>query len=169
MEVKIKKLNEFAKTPTYGTAESAGFDMYASEDVIIKPNETKAVGTGLMFEVPDGHALFIFARSGVSAKTPLILKNCVGIVDSDYRGEVQILLNNSADKNGHPEPSYMLTDGNYIDDWTLGFHEHNSVRIVKGDRIAQGIVLPVGEQVAFIEGTPTKTARGKGGLGSTGK
>ena len=168
MEVKIKKLSKDAVIPTYGTAESAGFDLYAIEDVVIRPQETIPVKTGLMFEVPDDHAMFLFPRSGVSAKTSLRMANCVGVIDSDYRGEVMVLLHNTATEGKGMTPAYKLLDGTVPDDYKYKYNPYGTIVIKKGDRIAQGIIMPV-ERTGFVEGTPTKTTRGKGGLGSTGK
>ena len=168
MEVTIKRINANAKIPTYATDGSAGFDIYSTEDVFIRPNQTVTVGTGIEVEVPEGHVLLLFPRSGVSAKTPLIQKNCVGVIDSDYRGEVKVLLQNTADKTGKLLPNYYLTDGTLLEDWKAGYNEINTVRVDIGDRIAQGIIIPI-ERTIFVEGNPTKTKRGKGGLGSTGQ
>lgn len=168
MEVKVKKLSADAVIPTYGTAESAGFDLYAIEDVVIKPQQTCLVKTGLMFEVPDDHAMFVYPRSGVSAKTALRIANCVGVVDSDYRGEVMVLLHNTAIDRGASTPAYKLLDGTVMDDYKYKYNPDGTIVVKKGDRIAQGIITPV-ERTTFVEGTPSKTTRGKGGMGSTGK
>ena len=88
LDIKIKKLNENAKIPTYGSDFAAGADLYALTDspIEIKPGETYLVHTGLAFEIPEGFGGFIFARSGLASKKGLAPANKVGVVDSDYRG-----------------------------------------------------------------------------------
>lgn len=144
IQVKIKKLNKNAKMPTYGTEFAAGADLYAllEEPVEIKPNETKFISTGISFEIPSGTVALIFARSGLSCKQGLAPANKVGVVDSDYRGEVMVAL-----------------------------HNHSSeVRVVEnGDRVAQVMFAPYlkgeFEEVDDLE----KSSRGEKGFGSTGK
>lgn len=144
IQVKIKKLNKNAKTPTYGTEFAAGADLYAllEEPVEIKPNETKFISTGISFEIPSGTVALIFARSGLSCKQGLAPANKVGVVDSDYRGEVMVAL-----------------------------HNHSTeVRVVEnGDRVAQVMFAPYlkgeFEEVDDLE----KSSRGEKGFGSTGK
>ena len=96
MKVNIKKLNENAIIPTYGSEFAAGADLYAciDEEVTILPNETKLIKTGLAIEVPQGYGAFIYARSGLASKRGLAPANKVGVVDSDYRGEVMVALHN---------------------------------------------------------------------------
>ena len=144
MKLKIKKLHPDAVIPTYATDGSACFDLYAAEntlvDFISKPQAT--VSTGLAFEIPEGWQMKVFIRSGIARKHRVTLTNNVGIVDSDYRGDVTLLL--SALKGGH-------------------------LIIKKGDRIAQAQLMPV-HRVTFEEVTElTETERGAGGFGSTGK
>lgn len=145
MQVKIKKLTPTAKTPTYGTDGAAAFDIYADlPDTWIgfSPDSQCVVSTGLSFEVPPGHVLRVYSRSGHGFMHGVTLVNCVGVIDSDYRGELKIGLRN---------------DGN------LGF------RVDHGDRIAQGIIEPI-ERVEFVDADELGTTkRGAGGFGSTGK
>lgn len=178
--VKIKRLHPDAVIPKYATDLSAGFDLYAVEDVIIEPGETKAVGLGLAFEIPAGYEIQIRPRSGISLKTLLRQSNSVGTIDADYRGEVKVMFDNIA------EPDYRL----YIDDLRsevyavngevfdikgevsmevdYGSLLHGSYIIRKGDRICQGILSKV-PQANFIEVEElSDTERGCGGLGSTG-
>lgn len=145
MEIKIKKLKETAVLPTRGSAAAAGYDLYAcldTDSVTIKPNSNVKIGTGLSIAVPDGYFGAIFARSGLAAKENLRPANCVGVADSDYRGEYIVALHNDSD-----------TD-----------------RIVKdGDRIAQLVIMPF-LSVEFTEVDELdETERGAGGFGSTGK
>ena len=95
-ELKIKKLDEKAIIPTYGTEYSAGADLYAllDEDLEIKPGETVMIGTGLAMAIPTGYAGLIYARSSLGSKKGLAPANKVGVIDSDYRGEIKVPLFN---------------------------------------------------------------------------
>lgn len=143
-KIKIKKLTDTAKTPTRGSEYAAGYDLYADvkENVQIKPHETVKIGTGLAMEVPDGYFGAIFARSGLATKEGLRPANCVGVCDSDYRGEYIVAIHNDSEK--------IRT-------------------ITAGERIAQLVVMPY-LPVTFDEVSElTDTNRGEGGFGSTGK
>lgn len=141
--VRIKKLHADAQMPTYATEGSAAFDLYAATvDVDKVSSSGTIVDTGLAFEIPAGYCMKVYSRSGSGFKHNVRLSNCVGIIDSDYRGPLKIKL--IADTLGIPM----------------------SVKV--GDRVAQGIIVPV-EQVAFswVESLAS-TERGAGGFGSTG-
>ncbi|MBE6729002.1 MAG: dUTP diphosphatase [Ruminococcaceae bacterium] len=145
MEILIKKLKENAVLPTRGSVSAAGYDLYAcldSDSVTIKPNSNVKIGTGLSIAVPEGYFGAIFARSGLAAKENLRPANCVGVADSDYRGEYIVALHNDCDTE----------------------------RVVKnGDRIAQLVIMPF-LSVEFKEVDELdETQRGAGGFGSTGK
>jgi len=142
MNVKIKKLHENAVIPKYQTEGASGFDFHAVEDVTLHPGVTLLVKTGLAFEVPKGYELQVCARSGLSLKTPLRLANSVGRVDSDFRGEVCVIMENLSD--------------------------NASYQIKKGDRIAQGIIAPVVQAKFEVVDQLDVTNRGAGGFGSTG-
>ena len=142
-QVNIKKLNPGAVIPTYGSEFSAGADLYAciEEAVAIQPNETKLIKTGLSMEIPKGFAGLIYARSGLASKKGLAPANKVGVVDSDYRGEVMVALHNHSDVVATVEPK---------------------------ERIAQLVIAPF-LKAAFTEVEKlTDTQRGSGGFGSTG-
>lgn len=142
-DVKIKKLSKLAKIPTYGSEFAAGADIYAAIDgsVTIAPGETKFIPTGLAFEIPEGYAGFMHARSGLASKRGLAPANKVGVIDSDYRGEVMVALHN---------------------------HGAEPQTIEAGERIAQMIIAPF-VTANFIESdTLEDTVRGAGGFGSTG-
>lgn len=145
MNIKIKKLNDNAKIPTHGSEYAAGYDLYAcidSQSVVIEPHQTIKVGTGLTIEIPEGYFGAIFARSGLATKKGLRPANCVGVCDSDYRGEYIVALHNDTE-----EPKV----------------------ISNGDRVAQLVILPY-LQVEFTEVNElSDTERGDGGFGSTGK
>ena len=100
MKINIKKLDADAVLPTRGSSQAAGYDLYAksSEDTVIPPHKTVMVGTGLAMEIPEGYFGAIFARSGLASKQGLRPANCVGVVDSDYRGEFMIALHNDKER-----------------------------------------------------------------------
>ena len=142
MIIDIKKLDNTAVIPTRGSEYAAGYDLYSNEDVAeILPGETKLVGVGISMAIPDNFAGFIYARSGLASKQGLRPANCVGVVDSDYRGEIKVALHNDS----------------------------NLIRAVnKGDRIAQLVIAPF-LAVNFNEVDELNdTKRGEGGFGSTG-
>ena len=145
MLINVKKLRENATLPTRGSAQAAGYDLYACIDggsVTIAPHSTEKIGTGLAIAVPDGYFGAIFARSGLAAKQGLRPANCVGVADSDYRGEYIVALHNDTD-----EPR----------------------TVAAGERIAQLFVMPY-LSVEFTEVADLdETERGAGGFGSTGK
>lgn len=144
MDIRIKKLTNTAKLPQRGSERAAGYDLYAdtSEEITIAPHSTRMIGTGLAMEIPEGYFGAIFARSGLAAKRGLRPGNCVGVVDSDYRGEWKIALHNDTDQ---PQT------------------------IAPGERIAQMVVIPF-LAVSFTETSDlSDTARGTGGFGSTGR
>lgn len=144
MQINIKRLNPNAILPTRGSEQAAGYDLYAciDEPVTIPPHSTVKVGTGLSIELPDNYFGAIFARSGLATKKGLRPANCVGVCDSDYRGEYIVALHNDSD---------------------IG------VIINPEERIAQLVVLPY-LPVEFNEvDSLTDTERGDGGFGSTDK
>ena len=144
MKINIKKLNENAIIPTRGSSQAAGYDLYActSTPIVIAPHETVMIGTGLAVETPEGYASFIFARSGLASKQGLAPSNKVGVVDSDYRGEVKVALHNHSDIPQTINPM---------------------------ERIAQLVVMPY-LAVEFNEVDElVETERGEGGFGSTGR
>lgn len=142
--IAVKLLREGAKLPTYGSSEAAGADLYAclAEPVTIHPGQTVFVPTGIAMEVPKGCAGLVYARSGLACKRGLAPANKVGVVDSDYRGEINVVL-----------------------------HNHGTVpqTIENGDRIAQMVITPVFTPPYKIVDELTNTARNVGGFGSTGK
>lgn len=142
--IRVKKLSPNAILPTYGSAEAAGADLYACLDapVIIAPGETAWIPTGLALEVPKGCAGLVYARSSLGVKRGLAPANKVGVIDSDYRGEIRVVL---------------LNHGNQIQ--TVGH----------GERIAQFIITPVLTPAYEEAEELTDTRRGSGGFGSTGK
>ena len=142
-DVAIKKLKPNAVLPTYGSEFAAGADLYACMDapVTIAPHGTFLVPTGLSLEIPAGWAGMIFARSGLATKRHLAPANKVGVIDSDYRGEVMVSLHNHSDEPQTVEP---------------------------GERIAQMVIMPYLAAQFFEVEELSDTVRGAGGFGSTG-
>lgn len=142
-DVRIRKLNEKAIIPSYGTEFSAGADLYAclEETVTLAPGETKLIQTGLAMEIPVGYAGLIYARSGLATKKGLAPANKVGVVDADYRGEVMVALHN-----------HSLVDAS----------------IEPGERIAQMVIAPFLTANFIVADELEDTVRGAGGFGSTG-
>lgn len=145
--INIKKTDENAKIPTYGSEFAAGADLYAvmhneENKVEILPGETAFIDTGIVMEIPNGYVGLVYARSGLSWKQGLAPANKVGVIDSDYRGNIMVAL----------------------------YNQSNEVRTVsEGDRIAQIIIQPV-EQFGFkVTKNLSNTVRGNGGFGSSGK
>lgn len=142
--VRVKKIHPLAMLPTYGSAEAAGADLYACvEDTVeIQPGQTVFIPTGLAMEIPKGCAGLIYARSSMGAKRGLAPANKVGVIDSDYRGQVMVALHN---------------------------HGREVQAITYGERIAQLLITPV-YTPGFLEAADLEdTQRGTGGFGSTGR
>ncbi len=141
--IAVKKLDERAVLPTYGSEYSAGADLYALTDteIVFEPGETKLIHTGLAMEIPEGYAGLIYARSGLASKRGLAPANKVGVVDADYRGEIMVAL-----------------------------HNHSTVAqtITPKERIAQLVVAPFLKATFEESEMLSDTVRGAGGFGSTG-
>lgn len=144
MNIKVKKLKSGATIPTMGSKFAAGADLYSAEDadVVIGSGETKFIGTGLAMEIPEGYVGLVYARSGLACKRGLAPANKVGVVDSDYRGEIKVALHN---------------------------HGKEAQTVEKGERIAQMVIAPY-LSVNYEEADElSETERGEGGFGSTGR
>ena len=144
MKIRVKKLHPNAVVPTYGSQEAAGADLYAclEEAVTIAPGEIFWVPTGIALEVPKGCAGLVYARSSMGAKRGLAPANKVGVVDSDYRGEIKVVLLN---------------------------HSQQPQVLQPGERVAQFVITPVLQPMYEEVEALTDTDRGSGGFGSTGK
>ncbi len=144
MEILLKKLKENAIIPTRGSSSAAGYDLYAclDEPVEIRPGESVKIGSGFTAAIPEGYYAACFARSGLAFREGLRPANCVGVVDSDYRGEYIVPLRNDS----------------------------SSVRTIRhGDRIAQLVVMPyLPLEFRVVDELP-ESERGEAGFGSTGK
>lgn len=139
--IKVKRFMNGVLLPKMGSAYAAGMDFYQPESVVIEPHQTQYVTLGLAMEIPKGFMLMLAPRSSMS-KTPLVIPNSFGVIDADYRGEIKGIFKNISD---------------------------NAYLIQKGDRLLQGILVPVGALKLLEVGELTETARGAGGIGSTGK
>lgn len=173
MIVKVKRLHPDAVIPKYATPGAAGFDLVAAEDAIIEPGETKLISTGLSFELPWGYELQIRMRSGIAKRTHLRMPNSVGTIDSDYRGEVFMMFQNTNSfsyVDGSIENVFYLftVDGDVVDSPDGHAYPFGSYFIRKGDRIAQGVIAPVMRAVFEEADDLSETSRGAGGFGSTG-
>ena len=163
LNVRIKRLNSEAVIPKYAHEGDAGMDLVAVEDVVVEPGATVLVSTGLAFEIPPGYEMQIRPRSGVTLKTKLRVQ--LGTVDSPYRGEVKVIVDNISRDNW--SNAARLLDNSYAHE-TLNKVEPGSYLIRKGDRIAQAVFAPV-ETCNFIDADKLEeTFRGAGGFGSTG-
>ena len=144
LQIKMKKLDGAAILPTYGTPFSAGADLYAlcAQSIVIQPGQTVLIHTGLAFEIPEGYGGFVFARSGLATKKGLAPANKVGVIDSDYRGELMIPLHNGSG--------------------VAAVIEH-------GDRVAQLVFLPCPQADFTTVDVLSDSIRSDGGFGSTGR
>jgi dUTP pyrophosphatase len=143
VKLHFKKLDPSVNMPSYGSKDAAGLDIEANESVSVYVNASRIIGTGLAVEIPDGYELQVRPRSGLSAKTGLMICNSPGTIDSDYRGEIKIIMRN-VDRD-------------------------RSYRINKGERIAQLVLAPVVRASVEEVQELSSTERGENGLGSTGK
>ena len=142
MNVPITRIDPSVPLPKYETSGAAGFDLASNADMTIAPGEVTLVPTGLVIAVPEGHMLGIFARSSTPMKRGLMVANGVGLVDSDYRG---------------PKDEIKIEVVNFT---------HSPVQVRKGDRLAQGVILPFVR--ADWQEQETASAPSRGGFGSTG-
>ena len=144
VKINVKKLDERAVLPAYGSASAAGADLYAVTEGVVTfaPGETKLIRTGLAVEIPEGYAGLIYARSGLATKRGLAPANKVGVIDADYRGEVMVALHN---------------------------HSQSVQTIESGERVAQLVITPFLKAEYAQAEELSDTARGAGGFGSTGK
>lgn len=145
MFMRVKRVHKDAMLPTYGTEGSGALDFYAAEDVTVWEERTYRIGLGVALEVPKGFVLQLVPRSSMGMNTPLRMPNSIGVIDSDYRGEVVAI---------------------YVNDESKGMIPY---QINKGDRIAQGYLVPT-PKINLVEVEElSDTARGDNGFGSTGK
>ncbi len=141
MKLKIKKVADNAIIPEYQSSGASGFDLHSIESAIVRPNETRLFSTGLAMSIPDGFEAQIRPRSGLSLKTGIRIANAPGTVDSDYRGEWKVIIENSSNK---------------------------AVQIEEGDRIAQAVIQKVYKPKLMEVDSLDETERAEAGFGSTG-
>lgn len=144
MKVRLKKLNDRARIPSYGSPYSAGADLYNAEEgsVVLKPGESYLFHTGIAVEIPEGYVGLIYARSGLASKKGLAPANKVGVIDADYRGEIMVCLHN---------------------------HSQSEQTVDPAERIAQMVIAPFLAAEYEEADMLSDTVRGEGGFGSTGK
>ena len=142
-KVRIKLMRSTSKVPTYGSLHAAGADIYADidNDIEILPHRTVMIPSGFAIEIPEGYAGFVYPRSGMATKRGLASANKVGVIDSDYRGEVMVALHNHSDSPAVLSP---------------------------GERVAQLIIAPIFTPGFEVADELSDTSRGSGGFGSTG-
>lgn len=140
--VPIKILDEKATVPTYGSEFAAGADLYSVSEYTVAPHETVLAHTGVAMQIPDGYVGLIYARSGLATKRSLAPANKVGVIDSDYRGEIMVSLHN---------------------------HSNETQKVEAGERIAQIVFTPYVAAEFEVTDELSDTVRGEGGFGSTGK
>mgnify|MGYP001034485036 FL=1 len=139
--IKVKRCMSSVLMPKVGSEDAAGMDFYQPESITIEPHQTQYVTLGLAMEIQKGYMLMLAPRSSMS-KTPLVVPNSFGVIDADYRGEIKGIFKNTSDDE------YLIQ---------------------KGDRLLQGILVPVGALKLLEVDELTETVRGTGGIGSTGK
>lgn len=167
--VKVKKLHDAAKIPKYARNGDAGFDLVAVEDTVVYPSQTGLVRTGLAFEIPAGYEIQVRPRSGVSAKTRLRVSNAPGTIDSGFRGEVKVIIDNLNPMVTEIEdfkPEIKLITG-----WSTEMDESypkGAYLVRKGDRIAQGVLAQVPVAQFEVVDELNESERGQGGFGSSG-
>jgi len=145
LPVNIELTTNFAKMPVYSTEGAAGFDFFAAHDAVVEMGHPKTISTDLKIEVPPGFVLLLFSRSGHGFNEAIRLGNCVGVIDSDYRGILKFrITKDPSDKNYH------------------------RYQILRGDKIGQGIIMPY-PKVSFNITKVSSSKRGENGIGSTGR
>lgn len=167
MNVNIKRLYDNAVIPQYAHDGDAGFDIVAIEDVIVEPGETALIKTGIAFELPEGYEMQIRPRSGITLKTKLRIQ--LGTIDSNYRGEVGVIVDNIAeDPCGNVMQYLTHVDGRDYRQGENGLYPNETYLIRKGDRIAQAVIAPVARAEFSLVESLGETERGEGGFGSSG-
>lgn len=144
MKVKVVRTEDRGIIPRYQTSGSAGFDFHSIDTITVAAGKTVVVRTGIAMQIPEGYELQIRPRSGLSARSKIRISNSPGTIDSDYTGEIRIIIDN------------------------ISQNQADSFRINEGDRIAQGVLKKVERAEFDVVGELDDTERGSGGFGSTG-
>lgn len=142
--LKFKRITKDAFSPRYATDGAACFDLFAMEATEVKASYSETIRTGIAVEIPPTHVLLVFSRSGHGFNNSIRLANCVGVIDSDYRGEIMVKLTSDTVEDAQP------------------FH------IARGHRVAQAMLVPIPRAVLVECDELSETIRGAGGFGSTG-
>ncbi|HEX8948591.1 MAG TPA: deoxyuridine 5'-triphosphate nucleotidohydrolase [Dissulfurispiraceae bacterium] len=161
VEIRWSRIKDSAQIPSFAHKGDAGFDLAAAEDAVIYPFQKRLVSTGLKAEIPEGYELQVRPRSGLSLKTPLFIANSPGTIDSNYRGEIGIIVYHGPTLEYRGIRSFLLSFLKAI---------RTPLVIKTGDRIAQGVISKVPGLVFsdVAEDKLAPTTRGTGGFGSTG-
>lgn len=154
MEIKVK-LSDGAPLPRHAKPGDAGLDLTSRETVTLRPGETRTVRTGVSVEVPEGHVGLVFPRSGLGSRG-VNLSNCVGVIDSGYRGEIMAPLHNN-------HAAAMLHEV-----WGVAYNDPDTMVIRRGERVAQLVIVPFVSCECVEVDELSESARGKSGFGSTG-
>lgn len=161
VEVFIEICREGAVMPCYAKPGDAGMDVYAAEEVLIRPGETVIIPTGLKLAIPEGYEIQVRPRSGISLNTPLRLANSPGTIDSGYRNELGIIMTNTSD-------NIPSDDGRFLEIDSKG-NEKGSYKIKKGDRVAQIVLQVVPKmKLTVVDSVAAIGVDRGGGFGSTG-
>ena len=164
--IRVKRINPDAPMPKYAHDGDAGMDLCSMEDVELYPGETKKVGTGVAMAIPDGWVGLVFPRSGLGSKG-LTLSNCVGVIDSGYRGEIQATLHFNQSSSEYWISEQRQVDGSVIVTKNT-VKNLKSFKVRKGDRVAQIVFVPFGSATLQEVEDLDETDRGAGSFGSTG-
>lgn len=164
MEIKFKKLSKDAIIPTRGSSGAAGWDLYSTHSAEIEGGTTQLIHTGIAVEIPEGYFGAIYARSGLATKHGLAPANCVGVIDSDYRGEVMVALHN----NNNVAKLQQIQVDKDIYKTSVEYDYSSTKKISKGERMAQ-LIIQKFEDISLVEVEElSDTDRGEGGFSSTG-
>lgn len=162
MELRVK-LSDGAPLPRHAKPGDAGLDLTTRETVTLAPGETKMVGTGVSVEVPEGYVGLVFPRSGLGSRG-VNLSNCVGVIDSGYRGEIKAPLHNNHPT--HVPVESAMEGGCFASYWAI--NPDGDITVEKGERVCQLVVVPVVQVECVQVDELSDSERGSGGFGSTG-
>lgn len=170
VKIPVEKISLESKTPNYAYIGDAGLDLYSIEDVTIRPNETKAVRTGVKIELPKNYVALVFPKSGISLKSKLRISNSVGVIDSNYTGEIKVLFDNIEPDISKIELKPEFDEnGKLIGQKVLSVEYGKNMHITKGQKIAQLIVQEIPTaQLIEVQRITENIFRGDKGFGSSG-
>lgn len=160
IKVGFKKITEDAILPVKAHATDSGFDLFANEERIIKPGKTVVIKTGIAIKLPPGYEAQVRPRSGLTSKTKLRVQ--LGTIDQDYTGEIGIIADNITNVDS------VEADGNNLGDFLKDWEQKVLIKVNKGDRVAQLVIVPIPAVESYEIDKLEDTERGKNGFGSTG-